>query len=71
MDEQQTPISRRRFHAMAVWAIGGFISAGMAIPALAYIIGPALQSSKTQEWIRLGSTIQSRAGRPHTLQSHR
>ena len=60
----QTPIDRRRFHAMAVWAIGGFISAGMAIPALAYIIGPALQSSKTQEWIRLGSTSKVELGIP-------
>jgi menaquinol-cytochrome c reductase iron-sulfur subunit len=64
MDEQQTQISRRRFHAMAIWAIGGFISAGMAIPALAYIIGPALQSTQAQEWVRLGSTTKVELGVP-------
>ena len=62
--EQQTQISRRRFHAITVWAIGGFISAGMAIPALAYIIGPALQSSQTQDWVRLGSTSKVELGVP-------
>lgn len=60
----QSPISRRRFHAMAVWTIGGLISAGMAIPAIAYIIGPALQSSKEQEWIRLGSSAKVELGVP-------
>ncbi len=64
MDEQQPQISRRRFHAIAIWAIGGFISAGMAIPAIAYIIGPALQSTKEQEWIRLGSTSKVELGIP-------
>ena len=64
MDVQQTKISRRRFHAIAVWAIGGFISAGMAIPAIAYIIGPALQSSKNQDWVRLGSTSKVELGVP-------
>jgi menaquinol-cytochrome c reductase iron-sulfur subunit len=64
MDEQQTQISRRRFHAMAIWAIGGFISAGMAVPALAYIIGPALQSTQAQEWVRLGSTSKVELGVP-------
>lgn len=64
MDVQQTKISRRRFHAIAVWAIGGFISAGMAIPAIAYILGPALQSSKNQDWVRLGSTSKVELGVP-------
>ncbi len=66
MDEQQpqTQISRRQFHAIAVWTIGGLISAGMAIPALAYIIGPALQNTQAQEWVRLGSTSKVELGTP-------
>ncbi len=60
----QTPISRRRFHAMTVWAIGGLISAGMAIPAIAYIVGPALQSTKEQQWVRLGSSSKVEPGVP-------
>jgi len=42
--------------ALATWAIGGVISAGLGIPAIAYIIGPALNRVETQNWIRLGST---------------
>lgn len=60
----QPSISRRRFHAMTVWVIGGFISAGMAIPAIAYIIGPALAGSQEQEWIRLGSASKVELGVP-------
>ncbi len=64
MDKPQTQISRRRFNAITVWAIGGLISAGMAVPAIAYIIGPALQSSKAQDWVRLGSTSKVELGMP-------
>lgn len=53
-DEQQ--INRRNFLGIATWAIGGLISLGMGIPAIAYIIGPALNRSSSQEWIRLGPT---------------
>lgn len=64
MDEQQTQISRRRFHAMTVWAVGGFISAAIALPAIAYIIDPALKSGKAQDWVRLGSTSKVELGLP-------
>lgn len=51
-DDQQ--INRRNFMSLATWAIGGLISLGMGIPAIAYIIGPALNRDRTQDWIRLG-----------------
>jgi menaquinol-cytochrome c reductase iron-sulfur subunit len=51
-DEQQ--INRRSFMSLATWAIGGLISLGMGIPAIAYIIGPALARAGAQDWIRLG-----------------
>jgi len=54
-DEQR--INRRNFLSFATWAIGGIISIGMGIPAIAYIIGPALQRTNTQDWIRLGPTV--------------
>ena len=60
MDEAR-PVSRRGF---VVWAVGGLISLGMGIPAIAYIIGPALQRSSTQNWIRLGSTAKVELGTP-------
>lgn len=47
-------INRRNFMSVATWAIGGLISLGMGIPAIAYIIGPALNRTSTQDWIRLG-----------------
>ena len=53
-DEQK--ISRSNFLGLATWAIGGLISLGMGIPAIAYIIGPALSRSSSQEWVRLGPT---------------
>lgn len=49
---------------IATWAIGGLISVGMSIPAIAYIVGPALKRSEDQEWIRLGSTAKVELGTP-------
>lgn len=63
MDEKQR-FSRRTFMGVATWAIGGLISAAMGIPAVAYIIGPALERSKAQDWIRIGSTAKVELGTP-------
>jgi Rieske Fe-S protein len=63
MAEDQS-VSRRGFLAIATVAIGGLISFALAIPAIAYIIGPALQKSKSQEWIRIGSTSKVEIGTP-------
>ena len=52
---EETEVSRRNFLSVATWSIAGFIGAAMAIPAIAYIIGPALKRTDTQNWIRLGS----------------
>jgi menaquinol-cytochrome c reductase iron-sulfur subunit len=57
-------ISRRGFASLVVWAIGGLISAGLGIPALAYIISPAVQRADTQNWIRLGSAAKVELGTP-------
>ena len=59
--DEARQVSRRGF---VVWAIGGLISLGMGIPAIAYIIGPALQRAATQNWIRLGSTAKVELGTP-------
>ncbi len=60
MDENKQ-LDRRGF---IVWGIGGLISAAMAIPAVAYIIGPALQQDTAQNWIRLGATSKVELGIP-------
>lgn len=49
-------LDRRGFMGLLTWAIGGLISAAMGVPALAYIIGPALKTEQSQDWIHLGST---------------
>ena len=61
-DEKQ--LSRRSFSSFVVWAVGGLISAGLGIPAIAYIIGPALQRAETQNWIRLGPVSKVELGLP-------
>jgi len=53
--ESEGKTSRRSFLSLATWAIGGLISAGMGIPAIAYIVGPALKRTSAEEWIRLGA----------------
>lgn len=57
-------LKRREFLSAATWAIGVLIGLGMGIPAVAYIIGPALQEEDTQEWIRIGSTSKVELGTP-------
>ena len=61
-DEQS--IGRRQFLSITTWAIGGVLSAGLIIPAIAYIIGPALKREQAQEWIRLGATSKVEIGTP-------
>ena len=36
----------------------------LAVPALAYIIGPSLQRTKSENWVRLGSTSKVEIGTP-------
>lgn len=57
-------VNRRDFLAIATSAIGGLISAALAIPAVAYVVGPALQRAEEGEWIRLGSASKVELGTP-------
>lgn len=61
---EEKHLSRRGFSSFVVWAVGGLISAGLGIPAIAYIIGPALQRAEAQNWIRLGPTSKVELGLP-------
>jgi len=47
MTEEQA-VHRRQFLGAVTWAIGALLGAGMGIPAVAYIIGPALRRQETQ-----------------------
>lgn len=57
-------IDRRGFMSVATWSIGGLISLMMGIPAIAYILGPALSKEKNQTWLRLGSIHKVELGTP-------
>ena len=61
---EERHIKRRSFLSIATWAIGALISAGFGIPAIAYIIGPALQRIEDQAWIRLGAASKVELGVP-------
>ena len=50
--------------AFSTWAIGGLISLGMGIPAVAYVIGPAVKARENQEWIRIGSAAKVELNTP-------
>lgn len=47
-------MTRRDFMKAAIVGIGGLIGAAVGLPAIAYIVGPALKQT-TEAWIRLGS----------------
>jgi len=64
MEEEKDQLSRRNFLAIATGAIGGLIGIVMAIPAVAYIIGPALQKKTSENWVRLGPTSKVELGNP-------
>ena len=47
-------LGRRDFMRVAIAGIGGLISVAIGLPAIAYIIGPAIKQN-IDTWIRLGS----------------
>lgn len=60
----EAEVSRREFLGTLTWAIGALLGAGLTIPAVAYIIGPALQRDESQQWIPLASTSKVELGTP-------
>jgi Rieske Fe-S protein len=64
MTDEDPEISRKSFLKIATLALGGLMSAVLAIPAVSYIVGPSLQTKSTQEWIRLGSVRKVETGSP-------
>ncbi len=64
MEDKNDQLSRRNFLAIATGAIGAVIGVVMAIPAVAYVIGPALQRRTQENWVRLGPTSKVELGTP-------
>src|SRR5512134_1082139 len=64
-DEMQKgeDVSRRDAMKLGISLIGGLISAALGIPAIAYIIGPALKKDR-DNWVRVGSLSKIETGTP-------
>jgi len=58
------PVGRRQFLSTATVGIAAVISALFAVPAVAYLLGPALRRLQEESWIPLGSTTKVELGTP-------
>ena len=57
-------ISRRDFITLTTAAVGTFIGAVIGLPAIAYLIDPALKAGSTDAWIPLGKLESFEIGKP-------
>jgi len=63
-DQEEKEVNRKDFLSLATFAIGGVISFALGIPAVAYILGPALKKASQQNWIPLGAASKVEVGVP-------
>jgi menaquinol-cytochrome c reductase iron-sulfur subunit len=56
-------LSRRTFLSLAIAGMGGVITAILGIPAVAYLVGPALKQ-QAEDWIQLGAVKKVETGTP-------
>lgn len=67
-DEETAPDpSRRRFLIRSIAAIGGGITAAIAVPSAVFVTGSARAASEEDVWIRLGSVSSVEPGAEPTL----
>ena len=60
---QEGKMARRDFMKVAIAGISGVIGAAIGLPAIAYVLGPALAKA-TDTWIRLGTVNKVELGNP-------
>ena len=60
---QEGRIGRRDFMKAVIAGISGVIGAAIGLPAIAYVVGPALAKA-TDTWIRLGTVNKVELGTP-------
>ena len=63
-NEEKKDLSRRDFMKVAIGAIGGLIGLGFGVPAIAYVMAPALAKNQSQNWIQLGAISKVETGKP-------
>lgn len=61
--EKRKEVSRRDAMKMTISLIGGLIGTALGIPAIVYILGPALKKDEAN-WIRVGSLSTIELGTP-------
>lgn len=57
-------LSRQDFLKLGIAAVGATIGAGIGLPALGYVVGPALKKTSEQNWVQLGSVAKIPIGEP-------
>jgi len=57
-------ISRRNFIGLVTAAVGAVIGAAVGLPAIAYLIAPALKADSADAWIPLGKLDSFEIGKP-------
>lgn len=62
--EEKDQLGRRNFLTIAIGAIGAVMGVVIAIPAVAYVVGPALKRKTSEIWVRLGPTSKVELGTP-------
>ena len=61
--DKDKKMSRRDFMKISIASISGFIGAVIGLPAIAYVVGPALQQG-VATWIRLGPVSKVEVNNP-------
>ena len=57
-------LSRREFVTLSVGVLGTIIAGFIGLPAIAYLISPAIKSQKTEAWVSLGPLENYLVGEP-------
>jgi menaquinol-cytochrome c reductase iron-sulfur subunit len=57
-------INRRDFIKLTTAAVGTFIGAAIGLPAIAYLVDPALKAVKSDAWVPLGKLETFEVGKP-------
>lgn len=63
METSDGMMTRRQFMKAAIAVIGSLIGGAVGLPAVAYVVGPALKKT-ADEWVRLGAISKVELGTP-------
>jgi menaquinol-cytochrome c reductase iron-sulfur subunit len=57
-------LGRQDFLKLGIAAVGATIGLGIGVPAVSYVVGPALKKAEEQNWIQLGAVAKIPLGVP-------